>query len=71
MIDNDTFGDDPFDERDYLPTDTYYRGYRLSLLNGGDSAGVKIYAMGDPDLLHVSPDEHEAREVIDSWLDAP
>lgn len=54
-----------------IATDTYYRGYRLSLVNGGDSAGIYIRAMGDPDLLHTAVDEFEAKEVIDDWLDAP
>lgn len=52
-----------------IATDTYYRGYRLSLVNGGDSAGIYIRTMGDSELLHTAVDEFEAHEVIDEWVD--
>lgn len=54
-----------------LPTDTYYRGYRLShLREGTPTAKVHIHAMGDPELLSIVPTEAKAKETIDEWLNA-
>lgn len=55
-----------------LPTDTYYRGYRLSQFRvGTPTEKVHIYAMGDPELLSIVPTIDKAKEVIDEWMIAP
>ena len=54
-----------------MHTDTYYRGYRLSLLREGTpTEKVHIHAMGDPELISIVPSLEKAREIIDTWQDA-
>jgi hypothetical protein len=54
-----------------LPTDTYYRGYRLTLMaQGTPTERIHIRQMGDPELIAGVPDMHTARAVIDGWLNA-
>lgn len=54
-----------------LPTDIYYRGYRLSRLRAGTpTEKVHIHAQGDPELLSIVPTMDKARAVIDDWLNA-
>lgn len=51
---------------DNLPTDTYYRGYRLSELPDGD---VLIYWMADH--IDTCTSKDHAKALVDDWLDAP
>lgn len=52
-----------------LPTDTYYRGYRLSLFRKGTTIQkVHIHAQGDPELIAIVPNLEHAKTTIDSWL---
>lgn len=60
-----------------LPTDTYYRGYRLSRVREGTpSETVHIYHGIDHidtvvwDLISLVPTMERAKETIDNWLDA-
>lgn len=48
-----------------LQTDTYYRGYRLSLTSEG---GTHIWS--DDDLVDTVDTDKKARAVIDSWHNA-
>lgn len=45
-----------------LPTDRYYRGYRLSITK----AGVIIYH--GPDRICGAVDENQAKDYIDGWM---
>ena len=50
-----------------LPTDTYYRGYRLSEFP--DSGKVNIYK--DAEYIDTVDGKSTAHSTVDGWLDAP
>lgn len=52
-----------------LPTDTYYRGYRLSAVRQGTpTETVHIYY--GTDLVSMVPTLEQARRTIDDWQEA-
>lgn len=52
-----------------LPTDTYYRGYRLSVFGDGHPANDTHIYWG-PDHIDTAPSKAGAMAMIDLWLDA-
>lgn len=54
-----------------LPRDTYYRGYRLTIIRHGRSTEcIHIRAMGSPEFLSEVPTIEKAQSVIDEWMNA-
>lgn len=51
-----------------MPTDTYYRGYRLTQVRKGTpTETIQIRQMGDPELIALVPTLERAKAEVDSY----